>query len=120
MTIFDLIAEQKIAQAQARGEFDNLPGSGAPLDLQDDPLVPDHLRVAYRILKNAGYVPPELELHSEIRCVETLLQRAALDEPQRAQAMRRLDLLRSRLAHGGGALAAVVYRDKLLAALGPR
>lgn len=120
MTIFDLIAERKIAEAQARGEFDGLPGSGRPLDLQDDSLVPEDLRVAYRILKNAGYVPPELQLSSEIRGVEVLLECADLDEPGRLQAMRRLALLRARLAHGGGAWTDAHYRDKLLAALAPR
>ena len=57
--MFDLIAEQKIAEAIARGELDNLPGAGRPLNLDDDALIPEELRLAYRILKNAGYVPPD-------------------------------------------------------------
>ena len=62
MLTLDLLAEQRIREAQERGEFDNLPGAGAPLALDDDALVPEELRAAYRILKNAGYVPPELEI----------------------------------------------------------
>jgi hypothetical protein len=61
MTALELLAERKIADAVSRGELDGLPGQGRPLALDDDPLVPEELRVAYRILKNAGYVPPDLE-----------------------------------------------------------
>jgi hypothetical protein len=59
--MFELIAERKIAEAIARGELDDLPGAGRPLDLDDDAMIPEELRLAHRILKNAGYVPPELE-----------------------------------------------------------
>lgn len=58
---FDRIAEERIARALAAGEFDALPGSGRPLDLGDDLLVPPEVRMANRILKNAGCLPPELE-----------------------------------------------------------
>lgn len=61
MHAFDFVAERKIDEALARGELDNLPGMGRPLDLEDDSLVPEELRMAYRILKNAGYVPREVE-----------------------------------------------------------
>lgn len=60
-TGIDGIVEQRIQEAQARGEFDGLPGQGKPLELDDDRLVPQEVRVAYRILKNAGCVPPEVE-----------------------------------------------------------
>lgn len=120
MTIFDLIAERKIVEAQARGEFDAIPGSGRPLDLTDDPLVPEELRVAYRILKNAGFLPPELHLNGQIRSVEALLERAELGEPERAQAQRRLAVLRARLARGEDAFPGAFYRDKLLAVLGSK
>jgi len=60
MTILDSLAEQKIAAAIDAGQFDRLPGAGKPLDLDDDALVPADLRVAWRILKNAGVLPPEL------------------------------------------------------------
>jgi hypothetical protein len=63
MFAFELIAERKIEEALARGEFDGLPGEGRPLDLDDDALVPEDLRMAYRILKNAGYAPQEVQAH---------------------------------------------------------
>ena len=48
------LAERRIEEAVARGELDNLPGAGRPLDLDDeDPLWPEEVRMAKRILKNA-------------------------------------------------------------------
>ena len=61
MKLLDALVEQRIAAAAARGEFDDLPGAGAPLTLDDDLLVPEEVRVANRILKNAGFVPPAVE-----------------------------------------------------------
>jgi hypothetical protein len=58
--MLDFIAERVIQEAIARGELDDLPGAGRPLELDDDALVPEELRLAYRILKNAGYVPEEV------------------------------------------------------------
>jgi DnaJ family protein C protein 28 len=58
--------EEQIQQAVARGEFDNLPGTGKPLKLEDDALAGDKT-TAYRMLKQNGYAPPELELLKEIR-----------------------------------------------------
>ena len=67
---FDSIAEERIAEAIRRGDFDNLPGAGKPLEFDDDLLVPIEIRVANRILKNAGFVPPEVTERTEIskRC----------------------------------------------------
>ena len=94
----DLLAERRIAEALARGELDDLPGAGRPLVLDDDALIPEELRVAYRILKNAGYVPPEVEPLRELQELERLLD-ASPDAVSRRQAMLKLDLLRARLEH---------------------
>ena len=88
--MFDLIAERKIAEAIANGELDHLPGEGRPLDLDDDALVPEDLRLAYRILKNAGYVPPEVQALNEIAELERL---AGAD----SAAARKLALLKTRI-----------------------
>ena len=53
------IAEEKIREAQAEGAFDNLPGRGRPLQYEDDSGIPPDLRMAYKVLKNAGCLPPE-------------------------------------------------------------
>lgn len=99
MNAFELLAERKIAESIARGELDRLPGSGQPLDLEEDRLVPEDLRMAYRILRNSGYVPPEVEQIREIaeleRCV---LHDAEADDAARARAVKRLSLLKTRVA----------------------
>jgi hypothetical protein len=50
----EYLAEKKIAEAVERGELDDLPGAGRPLELEDDALVPEELRMANRVLRNAG------------------------------------------------------------------
>lgn len=57
MYLIDTIAEQKISQTITRGEFDALPGSGEPLQLGDDSLIPEELGAGFRLLKNAGFRP---------------------------------------------------------------
>jgi len=99
MTALDALAEERIREALKNGEFDNLPGSGKPLRLDDDALVPQELRAAYRVLRNAGFVPPELEAHRELRDVEALL-RVAASEAERAGLLARVAFLLSRTAAG--------------------
>lgn len=96
MNLLDQIAEARIQEAIERGELRDLPGQGKPLQLDDDSAVPEPLRVAYRILKNAGFLPPELQLRKEIRDVEQLL--GQLPETERHRARVRLEWLQLRLA----------------------
>ncbi len=83
-------------EAMERGEFDELSGRGKPLQLDDDSQVPRELRAAYRILKNAGFVPPEVQLRREISNAEDLLARARLTA-DRDGAARRLNYLMMQL-----------------------
>ena len=99
MLSLDAIAERRIREAQERREFDDLPGAGAPLELDDDALVPEELRTAYRVLKNAGFLPPEVEAHREIREIEQLLLRIG-DEYERARLVSRINFLLTRNAAG--------------------
>lgn len=88
MADFARLAERRILGAIERGELDDLPGKGEPLVLEDDdPNVPGELRMAYRILKNAGCVPPELELHQEIVRLRSLL--ASVEDPEERKCRRR-------------------------------
>jgi len=91
MQILDMLAEQRILEAIERGEFDDLPGRGRPLDLDEDLIVPEELRVAYRILKNAGFLPREVEMRREIRDVRELIRATAGEA--RGSAERRLQYL---------------------------
>lgn len=61
MWLLDQWAERHIIDAQRKGEFEDLRGAGEPLLLEDDSHVPVELRAGYRLLKNAGCLPPELE-----------------------------------------------------------
>jgi hypothetical protein len=84
------IVEQRIREAQEKGEFDNLPGHGKPLNLDDDSHVPEDLRIAYKILKNADCLPPELQEKKEIRQMEDLL--ASLpDEKERYKLIKKIN-----------------------------
>jgi len=67
LAALERVAEKRINEAIQRGEFDNLPGSGEPLNLEDDRQIPNDLRLAYKVLRNADCLPPELELKKEIR-----------------------------------------------------
>jgi len=58
--------EQKIKEAMARGEFDNLSGSGKPLDLEAYFNTPEDLRLAFAMLKSNDFVPEEVEIFKEI------------------------------------------------------
>src|SRR5512143_2267990 len=97
MDILATIAERKIREAMARGELDNLPGAGKPLAMDEDLSgVPDELRMAYKMLKNAGFVPPEVELRKEIVSLREMLGTLEDDEPRR-RLRRELDFKLLRL-----------------------
>ena len=98
MNSFDLLAERKIEEALAKGDLAGLPGEGQPLDLDDDPLIPEDVRMAYRILKNSGFVPPEVEQIREIAELErTVLREAETEDAARVRAVKRLALLKTRV-----------------------
>jgi hypothetical protein len=86
------VAEKRISEAIQRGEFDNLPGSGEPLNLEDDRQIPDDLRLAYKVLRNAACLPPELELKKEIRTAEELLS-ALKDESAKYRQIKKINYL---------------------------
>ena len=86
------IAEERIIEAQRRGEFDNLPGHGKPLQLEDDSHIPEDLRLAYKVLKNANCLPPELELKREILATEQMLGRIT-DEGEKYLQLKKLNFL---------------------------
>lgn len=122
MLLSDSLAEEYIGAAIRRGDFDRLPGTGKPLSLDDDSAVPEALRVAYRILKNAGCLPPEQEMRKQIRQVESLLDHVETDIGEQ-RIRRRLCLLQTRLALQGrevnllaeeGLYREKLYREKLL------
>jgi Domain of unknown function (DUF1992) len=102
MSYFWRIAEERIKEAQRAGAFDNLPGKGKPLNLEDLSWVPEDLRIGYLVLKNAHVLPPEAQLLKDIHTIEDLLKYVEDEGERRALAksiqfkLIRLDMLKRR------------------------
>lgn len=101
MWLLDEWVEHHISDAQRKGEFDNLPGSGEPLVLEDDSHIAPELRAGYRLLKNAGCLPPELEQRREAIELVDLLKSVRKDDPQHIELSRRLTLIELKLRQAG-------------------
>ncbi|MBE3553603.1 MAG: DUF1992 domain-containing protein [Thermicanus sp.] len=87
MDILQSIAEEKIKEAMENGEFDDLPGKGKPLQLEDLSRIPEELRISYKILKNAGVLPEEMQLKKELTTLQGLLNQCQ-DEQERKELQR--------------------------------
>jgi hypothetical protein len=92
MEFLGKIAENRILEAIEAGEFNHLRGKGQPLKFEDDSYIPDELRMAYKILKNADCLPPELELRKEVVTLQDLVA-SMEDEAEKLKQMRRLNFL---------------------------
>ena len=122
MKLLDALVEQRIAAAAARGEFDDLPGAGAPQNLEDEPLVPEEVRVANRILKNAGFVPPAVEQLRALRDLESELAKTGDDKAERCRLrakMLALDMALESL-RGGPMVVPHEYRRRIAERLSGR
>lgn len=101
MEIFSWLAEQRIQEAMRSGAFQNLPGHGKPLELEDLSGVPEELRMSYKIMKNAGILPEELVLRGECASLEELLEacrRSGNSDPEESrQLQKKLSVKRMRL-----------------------
>ena len=62
-----------IRRAMEEGQFDNLPGKGKPLQLDENPHEDAEWRTAYHILKSNGFTLPWIET---LREIETSLESA--------------------------------------------
>ncbi len=90
------IAERRITQAIENGTLRTDSWKNKPLPLDSDSFVPDDLKMAYKILKNSGFVPPEVETRKEIQKLEDLIARTE-DEHQRVKQMKKLNVLLMKL-----------------------
>jgi len=115
--LLEIMAENKIREAMARGEFANLPGAGKPLRLEDDSTIPDDLRIAYKILRNAGCIPPELEVRKEIITLRDLL-RTIEDEGIKREKIRELNCKLMKLSIMGRRMVTLdefpEYKERIL------
>ena len=106
---YETLIEQRIREATERGDFEGLPGTGQPMQLDDDLLVPEEVRVAHRILRNAGYVPPEALQVSEINQLVALAGRSEFEAAGGDKRLRAL-LIQIELA-GRPAAASKAWQD---------
>ncbi len=93
---FEAIVEERIKKAQREGAFNNLEGANKPLDLQDQDL-PQEWRLAHKILKNAGFLPPELEVRKKITQVRDLLENCDENSPEGQKIQKKLNYLLTKL-----------------------
>lgn len=103
-------AERRIQEAQKEGAFDHLPGEGRPLDLEDDSALPQELRMAYKVLKNAGYLPPELADRKEINTILDLLEHCE-DGAEKLRQMQKLDVILMRMKSRRSRSVAITEND---------
>lgn len=107
LSFLDRIVEERILEAARNGEFDNLPGAGKPLSVDEEP-VPEDLRIAYKILRNANCLPPEIELRRDILRLRDLI--AAVNDTDELPALVarvNQDILRLNLARRSSPLTDV-------------
>jgi hypothetical protein len=87
---FEKIVESIIQEAMTRGDFDNLPGKGKPIDLTEYFNTPEDVRLAQSMLKNAGMVPVEIELLKDIATLKSELQDTQ-DDTEKARKGKQLE-----------------------------
>lgn len=118
-SVISMLAESRIQEAVKNGELDNLPGQGKALVLEDLSHVPAELRIAYKILKNAGCLPPELERRKEIGRLADLLDNNP-SEQEKLRHMRKLRYLLQKASQERAQLSFAwddEYYEKILARL---
>lgn len=93
MNIFEFIAEQKIKAGIEEGLFENLPGEGKPLELEDLSGISPEDRMVYTILKNAGVLPPEMEARKVISDLEKQMNEIN-SEDERTKVRKKIDKMK--------------------------
>ncbi|PKO09970.1 MAG: hypothetical protein CVU40_07055 [Chloroflexi bacterium HGW-Chloroflexi-2] len=62
----DRLIDEIIKRAMEAGEFDNLPGTGKPIEWKDNPFTPNEWRMAEDLLKKNDLAYPWMEKRKEI------------------------------------------------------
>ena len=98
MATIDEHIAQRLRESQASGELQSAPSWGKPLELADGfEQTPEELRLAFKALKDSGFVPPEVEVMKQIAALRECISEEP-DSPD-AEAMRlRLSELQQHLA----------------------
>jgi hypothetical protein len=106
-----IIAERKISEAIEEGLLNIEAWHNRPLPKSNDCMILDDLRMAYKMLKNAGYVPPEIETKKEIQKLEDLIA-ASEDEHTRVKQIKKLNYLEMKLDAMRGKSASLENQEK--------
>lgn len=121
MDIVAMIAENKIKEAMEQGEFDNLSNKGKPLVMEDLSHIPPEMRASYKILKDSGVLPEELQLRKDIITMQDLIN-CCYDEEEKNKLRKKLNekLLRFNILMDSKKINCPIgfYRDKIYAKLG--
>jgi hypothetical protein len=88
--LFQILSEDRIKKAYKDGDFDHLAGFGKPLQLEDLSSIPEELRMAYKIMKNAGYTQEEGRLRQEMMSIEDLIKKCD-DSNEKENLQRKLN-----------------------------
>lgn len=89
---------RKIAEAERSGEFRQAPSYGRPMrDSEGWDEAPAELRMAFKILKDGGFVPPEVVTFHERARLRARIA-AATDAAERARLSAQLAELEARIA----------------------
>ncbi len=114
---FEAIVEERIRKAQKEGAFENLEGLGEPLTFEDMD-IPEESRLAHKILKNAGFLPPEVELRKKIGETESLLKAIEYDSPERQRIQKKLNYLFTKLntlrGNSDFGMPREIYRERII------
>lgn len=87
-----------LADAHASGELKQAASYGKPLNFGDGyDETPADLRMGYKILKDAGVVPPEVEFMQQIEA-QRLAADALPEGPERKAALQRVAEMRQQIA----------------------
>ena len=92
LNALNLIAERRISQAIHEGRLDAPSWKGKPLPTEQDCFIPDDLKMAYKILKNSGYLPPEIKTRKDIHKLEELVN-STDDEHLKVKQIKKLNFL---------------------------
>ncbi len=114
---FEKIVEERIKAAQKKGAFDNLAGKGKPFVLEPSHPAADDCRLAYKMLKNAGYLPPEIELKKKITQAELLLEATDAASAQHREITKKLNYLLTRLDFLRGGISPLItnkYQENII------
>jgi DnaJ homolog subfamily C member 28 len=99
MKNWESLIDKKIREAMEQGEFDDLPGKGKPIDTSENPFEDPEMRLAHRMLRNAGFAPSWIEerkdidaefeiARNQLSSTWMILQRARGTENERAATAR--------------------------------